>query len=84
MDFRKAEDGHMKLYFSQYDIVPFCRKIFDYFEGMAEDKKITYEFFCSEESILLHIDPNQLEKVIFNLPSNTRLQVGPINVFCDA
>lgn len=70
MDFRKAEEGHMKLYFSQYDIVPFCKKIFDYFEGLANDKKITYEFLSSEESILLYIDPNQLEKVIFNLLSN--------------
>jgi ligand-binding sensor domain-containing protein/signal transduction histidine kinase/DNA-binding NarL/FixJ family response regulator len=70
MDFRKAEEGHMKLYFSHYDIVPFCKKIFDYFEGLADDKKITYEFLSSEESILVYIDPNQLEKVIFNLLSN--------------
>ncbi|HEY9048437.1 MAG TPA: two-component regulator propeller domain-containing protein [Ohtaekwangia sp.] len=70
MDFRKAEEGHMKLYFSPYDIVPFCKKIFDYFEGLAHDKKITYEFFSNDESILVYIDPNQLEKVIFNLLSN--------------
>lgn len=70
MDFRKAEEGHMKLYFSQYDIVVFCKKIFDYFEGMADDKKISYEFFSNDESIMLFIDPNQLEKVIFNLLSN--------------
>ncbi len=70
MDFRKAEEGHMKLHFAPYDIVSFCRKIFDYFEGMADDKKITYEFFCSEASIMVYIDPNQLEKVIFNLLSN--------------
>lgn len=70
MDFRKAEEGHMKLYISQYDIVPFCKKIFDYFEGLADDKKIDYEFISNEESIFVYIDPNQLEKVVFNLLSN--------------
>ena len=70
MDFRKAEEGHMKLYISQYDIVPFCKKIFDYFEGLAADKNITYEFLSNEESVFVYIDPNQLEKVIFNLLSN--------------
>ncbi|MBA4055307.1 MAG: hypothetical protein C0490_11395, partial [Marivirga sp.] len=70
MDFRKAEEGHMKLYISQYDIVPFCKKIFDYFEGLADDKKIDYEFLSNEDSIFVYIDPNQLEKVVFNLLSN--------------
>ncbi len=70
MDFRKAEEGHMKLYISQYDIVPFCKKIFDYFEGLAADKNISYTFQSNEKSIAMYIDPNQLEKVIFNLLSN--------------
>ncbi|HTF18547.1 MAG TPA: two-component regulator propeller domain-containing protein [Chryseolinea sp.] len=70
MDFRKAEEGHMKLYVSEYDIVPFSKNIFDYFEGLAVDKSITYKFLSNEESIHVYIDPNQLEKVIFNLLSN--------------
>ncbi len=70
MDFRKAEEGHMKLHVSEYDIVPFCKKIFGYFEGLADDKKIDYEFVSNEDSIFVYIDPNQLEKVVFNLLSN--------------
>jgi signal transduction histidine kinase/ligand-binding sensor domain-containing protein/CheY-like chemotaxis protein len=70
MDFRKAEEGQLNLYVSQYDIVPFCRKIFDYFQGLAADKGITYEFLSDAESIWVYFDPNQLEKVIFNLLSN--------------
>jgi len=70
MDFRKAEEGYMNLYVSERDIIPFCRKMFDYFEGLAADKGITYEFISTEEPILIYFDANQLEKVIFNLLSN--------------
>lgn len=70
MDFRKAEEGHMSLYISQHDIVPFCRKIFEHFQGLADDKSITYEFSSNEESIALYFDSNHLEKVLFNLLSN--------------
>lgn len=70
MDFRKAEEGHMSLYISQNDIVPFCKKIFEHFQGLADDKGIAYEFLSDEESIWLYFDSNQLEKVVFNLLSN--------------
>jgi signal transduction histidine kinase/ligand-binding sensor domain-containing protein/DNA-binding response OmpR family regulator len=70
MDFRKAEEGHMNLHISRHDIVPFCKKIFGYFEGLAADKDITYHFQSSEGPVWLYFDPNHLEKVIFNLLSN--------------
>lgn len=70
MDFRKAEDGQMKIYCSVRDVVPFAREIFNYFDGLSIEKNITYEFAASEEPILLYFDANQLEKVIFNLLSN--------------
>ena len=70
MDFRKAEEGHMSLYISRHDIVTFCRKIFEHFQGLADDKSIAYEFLSNEESILLYFDSNHLEKVVFNLLSN--------------
>ncbi|HPH46012.1 MAG TPA: two-component regulator propeller domain-containing protein [Chryseolinea sp.] len=70
MDFRKAEDGQMKIHCSAQDVVSFSRKIFEYFDGLAVEKNITYEFVSDEESILLYFDANQLEKVIFNLLSN--------------
>ncbi len=70
MDFRKAEEGHMSLYISQHDIVPFCKNIFEHFQGLADDKHIAYEFLCDEDSIWLYFDSNHLEKVVFNLLSN--------------
>jgi signal transduction histidine kinase/ligand-binding sensor domain-containing protein/DNA-binding response OmpR family regulator len=70
MDFRKAEEGHMNLHISRHDMVPFCKKIFGYFEGLAADKDITYRFQSSEEPVWIYFDPNHLEKVIFNLLSN--------------
>jgi ligand-binding sensor domain-containing protein/signal transduction histidine kinase/AraC-like DNA-binding protein len=70
MDFRKAEDGQMKIHCAQQDVVSFARGIFDYFEGLGVEKNMTYEFASDEESTLLYFDANQLEKVIFNLVSN--------------
>ena len=70
MDFRKAEEGQMKIHCTFQDVVPFCRKIFEYFEGLAVEKNISYEFVSPEESVLLYFDANQLEKVVFNLLSN--------------
>lgn len=70
LDFRKAEEGHMSLYISRHDIVPFCRRIFEHFQGLADDKHIAYEFVSNEESIWLYFDSNHLEKVVFNLLSN--------------
>ncbi|MBK0383914.1 response regulator [Pedobacter sp. SD-b] len=70
LDFRKAEEGHMKIHCLQEDIVLFCKKIFDSFVSIANDNKIDYQFIVSSEPILIYFDQNQLEKVLFNLLSN--------------
>jgi signal transduction histidine kinase/ligand-binding sensor domain-containing protein/CheY-like chemotaxis protein/AraC-like DNA-binding protein len=70
LDFRKAEEGHMKIHCLQEDITPFCKTIFDSFISIANDKSIDYKFISSEEPILIYFDQDQLEKVLFNLLSN--------------
>ncbi|MDA9555565.1 response regulator, partial [Pelobium sp.] len=70
LDFRKVEDGHMKIHCSCQDIIPFCKEIFESFRDLAEEKNINYHFNASLQPILIYFDSNQLEKVVFNLLSN--------------
>ncbi|WP_136826873.1 hybrid sensor histidine kinase/response regulator transcription factor [Pedobacter cryophilus] len=70
LDFRKAEEGHMKIHCAYQDIVPFCKEIFESFTGLAIDKNITYQFEAPQHPIFIYFDRNQLEKVVLNLLSN--------------
>ena len=70
LDFRKAEKGHMRIYYEKQDIVSFCFEIFETFKGIAVEKNIEYKFVLNSNAIQVYFDKNQLEKVIFNLLSN--------------
>lgn len=70
MDFRKAESGHMKLAFSNCNLVKFAEEIYLSFQNLAEDKRMAYEFVCAESEIMVYFDKDHFEKVLFNLLSN--------------
>lgn len=70
LDFRKAEAGHLKLYYAESDIVSFVKEIFISFQNLAISKNIDYAFQSAEVEVLLYFDKDQLEKVFFNLLSN--------------
>ena len=78
LDFRKAEEGHLRIRFVLQDLVTFCKTIFCSFEGMAADKEIHFDFLAPEEEILVYFEKDQLEKVIFNLLSNA-FKFSPVN-----
>ena len=70
LDFRKAEEGHMKIHCTLGDIVRFCNEIYKSFDSLAVLKNITYDFIAPSDPILVYFDTNQLEQVVFNLWSN--------------
>lgn len=70
LDFRKAEDGHMKIHCIQQDLVSFCQRISESFTDLAEEKNISYTFHTEASFIPLYFDEAQLEKVVMNLLSN--------------
>jgi ligand-binding sensor domain-containing protein/signal transduction histidine kinase/CheY-like chemotaxis protein len=70
LDFRKADSGNMRLYFSEEDLVSSLKEIFDNFQTLAEAKNIQYTFKTSDPQILAYFDKDQMEKVFFNLLSN--------------
>ena len=70
LDFRKQEQGYLKLKVEEQNLVAFTRQIFMCFYEYAQKKEITYRFDYVEETISVWFDSQQLQKVIFNLLSN--------------
>ena len=70
LDFRKQEQGYLKLKVEDQNLVTFTRQIYMCFYEYAQKKEITYRFDNVEETISVWFDSKQLQKVIFNLLSN--------------
>lgn len=84
LDFRKIEQGHLKLKIQENDIVPYLGEIFDAFSEIAEEKKIDYTFSKDTEHVSVWYDPIQMDKVFYNLLSNAfhhvSEQKGNVNI----
>ncbi len=70
LDFRKQEQGCLKIKVEEQDLVLFTRQIYQCFTEHAQKKEINYRFDHVGEVISVWFDPLQLQKVIFNLLSN--------------
>ncbi|WP_281228978.1 hybrid sensor histidine kinase/response regulator transcription factor [Flavobacterium aquiphilum] len=70
LDFRKADSGNLRPYFSEENIVSVLKEVFENFQALAEAKNIQYTFKSSHPEILVYFDKDQMEKVFFNLLSN--------------
>lgn len=70
MDFRKQEQGFLKLHVSSNNIVSLVNEISLSFKEYAEARKITLNVETADEDISFYYDSQQMEKVLFNLLSN--------------
>ena len=70
LDFRKQEQGFLKLKVEQRDIVEFVKEIYLSFEELAKKKRLKYIFEDVDKRVDVWFDPVQMQKVIFNLLSN--------------
>jgi len=70
IDFRKLEQGKMKLRATNSDLIVFLRDVFESFNMLAENKGITYRFSTTSEEFFVWFDKEKLESIIFNLLSN--------------
>lgn len=70
LDFRKQEQGFMKLSVNKYDFHGFVQEIFFLFKGYADDKRISFSFIAGDEPMDLWFDTKLMSKVINNLLSN--------------
>ncbi|MCG9972567.1 hybrid sensor histidine kinase/response regulator transcription factor [Christiangramia crocea] len=70
LDFRKAENGLLKLNASEGNFVRFSKEVYLYFKELAHEKQIQYSFEAKQEEIRFPFDRNKLEIVLCNLISN--------------
>ena len=70
LDFRKFEEGNMKLQAAEGNVVRFINEIVISFEGYAQSKNITLVFKSQSPDIQVYYDRDKLEKIFYNLLSN--------------
>jgi signal transduction histidine kinase/DNA-binding response OmpR family regulator/ligand-binding sensor domain-containing protein len=70
LDFRKIEQGHLKLSVQKNNIVDYINEVFETFKELAEEKSIEYKFNRSHQNCMVYYDTTQMNKVFFNLLSN--------------
>ncbi|MGC3978020.1 MAG: two-component regulator propeller domain-containing protein [Paludibacteraceae bacterium] len=70
LEFRKSEQGFLTIKLSEQNLVEFLKEIYLSFVDYAKYRHIKFNFDCGEEKITLWFDPNQMQKVFYNLISN--------------
>lgn len=70
MDIRKIDNGQMKMYFMETDMVYFIKDIMQSFKNLAAVKKIDFHIDSQDDSMNLWIDQDNFDKIIFNILSN--------------
>lgn len=70
LDFRKIENGKMKLLIEHTELRELLRRVMEDFRLMAVEKQIYYRLECPDERIEGWVDRDKVEKICFNLISN--------------
>lgn len=70
LDFRKVQNGRMELSLSEVNLIEFIKVACSYFEVMAREKRIDFKVKSLDSSIMVMIDEEKMDSVIFNLLSN--------------
>ena len=72
MDIRKIDNGQLHLHVREVELSSFLNDIMLFFTDSASSRKIDYRLLMpdDDEEITLYCDPDQLDKVFFNLLSN--------------
>lgn len=86
MDFRKMEEGKMKLKVSENNISNFVIDIAESFKEFAQKKSISFNILSKVPTLKVWFDTSMLDKVLFNLLSNAfkfTNENGNINVSVD-
>lgn len=70
MDFRKLENGKMRLRASHQDLGSFVKEMAGPFEQLAHRRQIEFVVHVPRRPLLVWFDASMLDKVLFNLLSN--------------
>jgi signal transduction histidine kinase/ligand-binding sensor domain-containing protein/AraC-like DNA-binding protein len=70
LDIRKIDRGQLFIRFSPVNLVAFISEITRAFDHLCEKKQITFRFYHENENPEVWIDPDNFDKVIYNVLSN--------------
>lgn len=70
LDFRKAQTDELKLKVMKIDILEQSKSVFQSFKELANNKNISFNFNCEDDSIIGWIDKDTHDKILYNLLSN--------------
>ncbi|WP_066629056.1 hybrid sensor histidine kinase/response regulator transcription factor [Labilibacter marinus] len=70
IDFRKHEQGKLRLQISKYDMSAFLQGMFTSFKEMAELKHIDFVFSGEKDKLEMWFDEDKMERIMYNLLSN--------------
>jgi signal transduction histidine kinase/ligand-binding sensor domain-containing protein/DNA-binding response OmpR family regulator len=70
LDFRKADNESVRLKRSSLDLVPFIQQVTFLFNDIAQRKKINFSFLSTQKALVVSVDAEKIEKILFNLISN--------------
>ena len=70
LDFRKLDQGKMKLNCTHLNLLTLVNKITDQFYTLAEQEKLSLKNTLPKNKLFVWIDVNIIEKILYNLMSN--------------
>jgi signal transduction histidine kinase/ligand-binding sensor domain-containing protein/AraC-like DNA-binding protein len=70
LELQKIENTQLKLKARETDLVKFLKEVISLFDETALDKKIHLSFEPNCDELMVWIDPEKMDKVMFNLLSN--------------
>ncbi|MBM6889124.1 response regulator [Bacteroides caecigallinarum] len=84
MDIRKIDKQQMKLRFSEVEVISFIKDLKDLFAYQADSKGVKVNVVSEMERLYVWLDPNNFDKIIFNMLSNSFKHIpecGEINIY---
>lgn len=70
LDYRKFQEGKLKIDQNRGDIVRFCHRIFLSFKDLMQEHNLSYRFNSVQSKIMTKFDDDKLTKILNNLLSN--------------
>ena len=70
LEFRKMQNGKLRLALEDTDIIAFVKDIFQGFADMADAKQLGFTFLPNVKSYMMPVDRQHVDKIVYNLLSN--------------
>lgn len=70
LDFRLLEVNKLKANYQKSNIIDICHDVFNCFELVSKEKQINFIFSSNYKMLWIDIDPDMIEKIVYNLVSN--------------